>query len=200
MTTVLQKSIRAITKAITCPFYKIKAKNLKIPEQGAFVGIANHASYLDAIVIACVVKRPMRFVMYWKIYELPLLKYIFKALGAIPIASPRENREVYQKAVRAMDNEIQAGGAVFIFPEGMITHDGALNEFKSGAVRLSQKNQCPVIPMGINGVWGSVFSRAKKRTTALWRRRIEVLGGDKVEHQEVTQERLFDEVKTLLHR
>ncbi|ELP6119258.1 TPA: 1-acyl-sn-glycerol-3-phosphate acyltransferase [Vibrio vulnificus] len=200
MSTVFQKIIRAISKVLTSPFYKIRARNLKVPEQGAFVGVANHASYLDAIVIACVVKRPMRFVMYWKIYELPLLKYIFKALGAIPIASPRENKEVYQKAVKAMDAEIQAGGAVFIFPEGMITHNGELNEFKSGAVRLAQKNQCPVIPMGINGVWGSVFSRAKKRTTALWRRKIEVLGGDKVEHQEVTQDRLFEEVKTLVTR
>lgn len=188
----------AATKFLMLPFYRVSKSKIETPKNEPFIGIANHASYLDAIVIASTIKRPMRFVMYWKIYELPIVKYFFKALGAIPIASPRENREVYKRAVEEMNAEIERGGAIFIFPEGQITYDGHLNEFKSGAIRLSQKRKCQIIPFGIKGVWGSVFSRAKQRTTSILRRNISVTGGQPIPHKEVTQARLEQEVVALI--
>ena len=180
------------------PFYKVKKENTEVPSDGAFIGVANHVSYLDGIIMASTIKRPMRFVMYWKIYETPVLKLLFKSLNVIPIASPRESREVYDKAVAEMDAEIERGGAVFIFPEGMITYDGEMNEFKSGAVRLAQVHNCDVIPFGINGLWGSMYSRAKKRTTGLLRRHVEIKGGDTIVHTDVSQKSLYLAVNALI--
>ncbi|WP_210498310.1 1-acyl-sn-glycerol-3-phosphate acyltransferase [Vibrio crassostreae] len=188
----------SLVRMFLSPFYKIKKENTDVPSEGAFIGIANHVSYLDGIIMASTIKRPMRFVMYWKIYETPVLKLLFKSLNVIPIASPRENREVYDKAVAEMDAEIKRGGAVFIFPEGMITYDGEMNEFKSGAVRLSQIHNCDVIPFGINGLWGSMYSRAKKRTTRLLRRNVIIKGGDVISHHKVKQKTLEDEVALLI--
>lgn len=127
-----------------------------IPETGPALLIANHISYLDAILIAAHVKRPITFVMYHGIYD--MAPWLFRALGAVPIASKTEKPAVYRLAMMKVRQALDAGGLVCIFPEGMITRDGQMNEFKPGMLKILARNPVDVVPIGIRGLWGSYFS------------------------------------------
>lgn len=73
--------------------YHVKAKGLdKVPDEGPAVLVCNHVSFVDALIIAGCIRRPVRFVMHYKIYNLPILNYVFKTAKTIPIAGKYENK------------------------------------------------------------------------------------------------------------
>ncbi len=131
----------------------------KIPHTGAVLVIANHVSFIDWFLLSAVCQRPIRFVMYYKIFNIPVLKQIFKLGGAIPIAGAKENPKIKEQAFESISEALKNGEVVGLFPEGMITHDGELNLFRRGVEEVLQRNQVPVVPIAIKGVWGSFFSR-----------------------------------------
>lgn len=127
-----------------------------VPAKGGVILVANHVSYIDAIMIAGASRRPIKYVMDAGIYfKAP---FLFKALGAIPIATKLARPKMYQAAMKEISDTFAAGGAVCIFPEGMITRDGELNDFKPGVLRILAQNPVPVVPISIVGMWGSYFS------------------------------------------
>ncbi|MCW8922431.1 MAG: MFS transporter [Gammaproteobacteria bacterium] len=140
--------------------YHVRKKGLgNIPDKGAAVLVCNHVSYVDALIIAGCIRRPMRFVMYYKIYNLPLLRFLFKTAGAIPIAGKHENPELMEQAFIEIDQALKQGDMVCVFPEGKLTRNGVMNKFRPGVERILQTTPVPVIPMALNGLWGSAFSR-----------------------------------------
>ena len=148
--------------------YHVRKKGLEnIPDEGPAVLVCNHVSYVDAMIIAGCVRRPVRFVMYYKIYNLPLLKFISRTARAIPIAGAFENKELMEKAFDEVDRALQDGDIVCVFPEGKLTADGVMNNFKSGVERILERTPVPVISMCLYGLWGSAFSRHKG--FILWR-------------------------------
>jgi 1-acyl-sn-glycerol-3-phosphate acyltransferase len=58
-----------------------------------------------------------------------------------------------------VDAELANGEIVCIFPEGKLTKDGELNEFKRGVEKILERRPVPVVPMALRGLWGSFFSR-----------------------------------------
>jgi hypothetical protein len=165
-------------------FYRVDHEGLdRIPEEGPALLICNHVSYVDALVLAGCIRRPLRFVMYYRIFELPLLSFIFKTAQAIPIASARENREMRDRAFADIGAALARGELVCIFPEGKITEDGQMNPFKPGVKRILMRDPVPVVPLALRGLWGSYFSRAHGRAmSSLFPRgllsRIELVAGD----------------------
>jgi len=140
--------------------YRVSKRGLEnIPEKGAAIIAPNHVSFVDALILSGCIKRPVRFVMYYKIFQIPVLNFIFRTAKAIPIAGQKENNELYLEAFEKMNVALQAGELLCIFPEGQITHDGQLNEFRPGILRVLEKTPVPVIPVALQGLWGSVFSR-----------------------------------------
>jgi len=141
--------------------YRIKVNGHypNIPKKGAGIVTCNHVSFIDWFIIASSIKRPLRFVMYYKMMKIPFMKFIFKGAKVIPICSKKENEEVYNKAFKEISKALENGELVCIFPEGKITHDGELAEFKKGIEKILSKNPVPVIPMKLDGLWGSFFSR-----------------------------------------
>lgn len=140
--------------------YRVDKRGLaNIPEQGAAIITPNHVSFVDALILSGCIKRPVRFVMYYKIFQIPILNFIFRTAGAIPIAGQKEDKALYEQAFEKMDAALQAGELLCIFPEGQITHDGQLNQFRPGIIRLLEKTPVPVIPIALQGLWGSLFSR-----------------------------------------
>jgi len=140
--------------------YKVNNVGLdNIPEKGAAILAPNHVSFVDALLIGGSCRRPVRFVMYYKIFKIPVLSFIFRTAGAIPIASRKEDEAMYHSAFAKMHEVIRNGELLCIFPEGQITHDGEMNEFKPGIMQVLKKTPAPVIPIGLQGLWGSVFSR-----------------------------------------
>lgn len=140
--------------------YRVRHHNLEaIPDEGACVLVCNHVSYVDALLIGGAVRRPVRFVMYYKIYRLPVLNFIFRTAGTIPIAARHEDEAIYQQAFERIGDYLRNGEVVCIFPEGKLTADGEINEFRNGIARILEEHPVPVIPLALRGLWGSFFSR-----------------------------------------
>jgi 1-acyl-sn-glycerol-3-phosphate acyltransferase len=151
--------------------YRVRKVGLEnIPDEGACVIVCNHVSYVDAVVIAACVRRPVRFVMDHRIFRAPLLSFIFRTMRTIPIASARENRGLKERALDEAAAALAAGEIVGIFPEGRLTHTGELNPFRPGVREIVEKTPVPVVPMALSGLWGSFFSRAHRgRAMRRWR-------------------------------
>ena len=141
--------------------YRVDKKGLdNIPDEGPAVLICNHVSFVDALVLAGCIRRPIRFVMYYRIFQLPVLSFVFRTANAIPIAGAREDSAMMEKAFDEISNALEQDEIVCIFPEGKITDDGEINEFKPGIRRILERNPVPVVPLALRGLWGSFFSRA----------------------------------------
>jgi 1-acyl-sn-glycerol-3-phosphate acyltransferase len=181
--------------------YRVRVSGLEnIPEEGAVIVASNHVSFVDPLIIGGMVRRPVNFVMYYRIYEIPLLKFIFKTGKAIPIAGRAENPEILERAYGRM-HEVLAGGDVLgVFPEGRITDTGEMNTFKPGIDRIIAEQPVPVVPMALCNLWGSLFSRRdplhKRRPYKLWAN-IELRIGKPIAPGEFTSQKLQDAVQAL---
>ena len=141
-------------------FYRVEKKGLQnIPDEGPCVLVCNHVSFVDALVIGGSIQRPVRFVMDYRIFEIPVLNFVFRTAGTIPIASAKEDPAMLERAYERIDEYLKAGEVVCIFPEGRITDNGDLYPFKKGITRIIERTPVPVIPMALCGLWGSFFSR-----------------------------------------
>ncbi|MBL0124028.1 MAG: MFS transporter [Betaproteobacteria bacterium] len=141
-------------------FYKVEKKGLEnIPDEGPCVLVCNHVSFVDALVIGGSIQRPVRFVMDHRIFKVPVLNFVFRTAGTIPIASAKEDPVMLEQAYERIDAYLKDGEVVCIFPEGRITDNGDLYPFKKGITRIIERTPVPVIPMALRGLWGSFFSR-----------------------------------------
>jgi 1-acyl-sn-glycerol-3-phosphate acyltransferase len=140
--------------------YRLKKEGLEnIPDEGAAVITCNHVSFVDALVVMAVSPRPIRFVMDHNIFRIPVLSFVFRTSRAIPIAPARENPELLEKAYDDIAQALKDGDLVGIFPEGRITDNGEMYPFKNGIKRILERTPVPVVPMALQGLWGSFFSR-----------------------------------------
>ena len=130
-----------------------------IPDEGAGLIIANHVSFIDAIIIQAITPRPIRFIMDHRIYRFPVINLIMRAMRIIPIASRYEDEALMHAAFEEVSQALREGELVGIFPEGKITRSGELNTFKAGMERILSRDAAPLIPIGLRGLWGSFFSR-----------------------------------------
>jgi len=182
--------------------YRVRKKGLdNIPDEGAHVLVCNHVSYVDALIIAGSIRRPVRFVMYHKIFKIPVLSFIFRTAKAIPIAGANEDKELLNKAMYQIAEALDNGEVVCIFPEGKLSTDGEMNDFKSGIERIIETTPVPVIPMALQGLWQSLFSRKKvnKFIDRLKRLRTKVtlVVGESIEAKNASKEYLQEVVSEL---
>jgi 1-acyl-sn-glycerol-3-phosphate acyltransferase len=182
-TLVPEFMMRFITWVLVNTLYRVRVDGLKnVPDEGAAVVVCNHVSFMDPLILMACVRRPMRFVMYYKIFNIPVLNFIFRTAKAIPIAGRNEDPALMEKAFEEIDAALAAGEVVCIFPEGGLTSDGAIQAFRPGIDRILARRPLPVVPLALRGMWGSIFSRrdGALRRARLPRRfwsRIELVGG-----------------------
>ncbi|GAB3487620.1 MFS transporter [Curvibacter fontanus] len=132
-----------------------------IPTTGPAILACNHVSFVDAVLLMAASPRPIRFIMDHRIFRIPVLGWLFKLGKAIPIAPRAEDPEAYEAAFKAAAQVLKEGDLLAIFPEGGITHDGTLQEFKGGLMKILELQPAPVVPMALTNLWGSYFSRAE---------------------------------------
>ncbi|HMW56467.1 MAG TPA: MFS transporter [Accumulibacter sp.] len=152
--------LRFIAWLLVHSVYRLQQRGLQnIPEEGAAVLVCNHVSFVDPIVIAAASRRPIRFVMDYRIYRMPVISLIFRHMRAIPIAPARDDAVMMEAAFEEVASALAAGELVAIFPEGRITDSGDLYPFRPGVQRIVGRTPVPIIPMALQGLWGSFFSR-----------------------------------------
>lgn len=151
--------LRFVIYLLSHSMYRVQSHGLQhIPAEGAAVLVANHVSYVDALLIGGAVRRPVRFVMEKAIYDLPVANWLFKAARTIPICSKQKNEQVYEAAFASIKRELEQGNLVCIFPEGRLTKTGDIDSFRPGIERILAETPVPVVPMALQGLWGSFFS------------------------------------------
>lgn len=152
--------MRFLVWLLTRLLYRIDQRGMAhIPEEGPAVIVCNHVSFVDALILGGNIRRPVRFVTYHKVYRIPVLNFIFRTAGAIPIAPAKEDAALMKKAFDDIAAALQAGEVVGIFPEGGLTPDGEVQEFRQGIERIIERTPVPVVPMALSGLWESMWSR-----------------------------------------
>ena len=193
-------SMRFIVWLLSHTMYRVTHTGLEsIPEKGGAIIVCNHVSYVDALLLAGAVRRPIRFIMFKPIYDMPVLNFVFRTGRAIPIVGRRMDAAAYEEAFREIREGLADGDLLCIFPEGKLTHDSRIDAFRPGIERILEQTPVPVVPMALRGLWGSFFShdgglfRNPKR---FWSR-IEIVAGDPVPAQGASARGLREKVLAL---
>jgi 1-acyl-sn-glycerol-3-phosphate acyltransferase len=173
-----------------------------VPDEGAALLVCNHVSYMDALIVGACVRRPARFVMYYRIFNIPVLRFIFRTAKAIPIAGRKEDPALLARAFDEVDRALADGELVCIFPEGGLTRDGEIAPFRPGVREILARRAVPVVPIALRGLWGSVFSRrdsalGRARLPRRFRARIGVAFGPAVPPADATAAMLQERVSAL---
>ncbi|MEA5667274.1 MFS transporter [Stenotrophomonas sp. MH1] len=184
--------------------YKLRVRGVEdnVPDEGAALIVCNHVSYMDALILSATIPRPVRFVMYYKIFNIPVMRWIFRTAKAIPIASPKEDAALMQRAFDEVDAALAEGELVCIFPEGALTRDGEIAAFRSGVEKILARRPVPVVPMALKGMWASMWSRrdtrlGRMRVPRRFRAHVEVVAAAPVNGQDTDAARLETLVRTL---
>ena len=184
--------------------YRLRLHGIEanVPDEGPALLVCNHVSYMDALILSATIPRPVRFVMYYKIFNIPVMRWIFRTAKAIPIAGARENPALMQAAFDEVDKALADGELVCIFPEGALTRDGEMGPFKSGVEKILERRPVPVVPMALRGMWASMWSRrdtrlGRMRVPRRFRAHVEVAAAPPVPGPTATAEQLEQQVRQL---
>ena len=194
-------AMRFLVWAASHTLYRVRHEGLgAIPDQGPAVLVCNHVSYVDALLLAGAVPRPIRFVIYKPIYDIPVLNFVFRTGRTIPIAAEREDPAAFEAAFAAIRAGLAEGDLLCIFPEGRLTEDGRIGQFRKGIERIVAETPVPVVPMALRGLWGSFFSRHGKGAFHLKGRfwsRVAIVAGTPVAPAHVAADALRQRVLAL---
>ncbi len=149
-----QKSLLLkLGSALVRTFYRISTTGLeKLPPGGCLL-LPNHVTWVDAVLLQTACPRPIRFLIYEPIYRNPVLNPIFRAMRAIPVTSRRAKEAVKEAAAC-----IRKGEIVCLFPEGELSRSGNLLRLRRGYEVIAHAAECPVVPVWLDQLWGSIFS------------------------------------------
>jgi acyl-[acyl-carrier-protein]-phospholipid O-acyltransferase/long-chain-fatty-acid--[acyl-carrier-protein] ligase len=163
---LLRFALWLLTKTI----YRIRVEGrANVPERGGALLVCNHVSLADAFFLIAALERPVRFLMLKEIYDRPSIHWGARLLRIIPVSPEQRPREMLQSLQVAAD-ALKNGELVCIFAEGQITRTGQLLPFRRGFERIMKNVDAPIVPVGLNGVWGSIFSFEKGKFLWKWPR------------------------------
>jgi acyl-[acyl-carrier-protein]-phospholipid O-acyltransferase / long-chain-fatty-acid--[acyl-carrier-protein] ligase len=155
--------LRLVLWMVTHSVYRIRVEGRdNIPQIGGTLFVANHMSLVDALLLLASVDRPIRFLIFKDIYEQPYIKPFAQLIRAIPISSQLRPRDMIH-SLREASDAIRNGEIVCIFAEGQITRIGQLLPFRRGMERIMKNVDAPIVPVNLDGVWGSIFSYERGR-------------------------------------
>jgi 1-acyl-sn-glycerol-3-phosphate acyltransferase len=193
----------AVLNVLVNTLYRVRVDGARqVPEQGAVLLVCNHVSFVDALLLMANLRRPVRFVMHYRIFNVPLLRFMFRTARAIPIAGQKEDPLLLQQAYDDIDAALAAGEVVCLFPEGALTRDGEIAPFRSGVEKILARRPVPVVPMALRGLWGSVWSRRdsmlhRSRLPRRFRARVQLVVDAPLAPQQVSAAALEARVREL---
>lgn len=164
LTRMPESAFRFGAHIITRSMYRIRLRGLRnIPDEGGALLIPNHLSFIDVFLLQAACARRIRFLADEEYYQRPLMGWIMRICGTVPIsrnAGPRDLLHSMRKAGELLDE----GELVCIFAEGEISRTGQMQPFQRGYQKILKGRELPVIPVSLDRVWGSMFSFAKNKS------------------------------------
>ncbi|MCW9078578.1 MAG: acyl-[ACP]--phospholipid O-acyltransferase [Gammaproteobacteria bacterium] len=154
-----QSLVRYVIARLFASTHRIEVLGFdNLPERGGVLMLGNHISWLDWAMIQIACPRPVRFAMERSIYQRWYLKWFFDLFGVVPIAGGQS-----KTALQKMNELLKAGEVVCLFPEGAISRNGQLGEFKRGYEKTVEGVEGVILPFYLRGLWGSRFSRSSEK-------------------------------------
>ena len=151
--------VRILCLPILRSIYKVRAVNpQQVPRTGGVLILANHSTYIDALLLHVAFERHVRFVMWDSLYNVSWMTGFLRLFDTVPISPSRA-----KDAIRTVVAALKEGQAVCLFPEGQITRCGAMNEIRKGFEIMVRQAGVPVVPVYLDGLWGSIFSFERGR-------------------------------------
>ena len=192
---MLRVTVRFVLIGIAKCIFRVRIAGEAIPEVGGALLISNHVSYADFVLLSFLTERPIRFLMWRPFYEIRLLTPFFAKMGVIPVGPGNSSENM--KSLDAARAALMAGDLVAIFPEGRLTVNGQVDQFKRGFERVAQGTNCPVIPVYLSGLNGHPLTPAGgSLLKALGRPVVTVRAGEPADSQ-ITAEELRQSVLRL---
>ena len=147
--------VRILLKIFMRFFYRLRIMGeANLPEKGGALLLANHVTWIDGLLIGAASPRDVRFVAYDGFFKRGIISWGLRLFGVVPISSKSA-----RQAIKTTASAVNEGGLVCLFPEGTLSRTGFLNEFQKGFELIArQAKGAPVIPVAIDGMWGSSFS------------------------------------------
>ena len=165
----------------------------QVPQDSGFLACSNHVSYIDWLLMGAPLKNPYRFVGDHS-YIPDRLRWFFLGVGTIPIASAKEDKNVLKDGLLSISENLIEGHAVGFHPEAYMTRTGYLQPIRRGVELIVADSKAPVVPVYIEGMWGSFFSRkyGRKMGKGEWsfRRKVHLKFGKPIGHENFTKELL----------
>ena len=139
---------RPAVHALSRAYFGLRLRGTEhIPREGALVIVPNHQTYADPPLVTIPVRRPVYYMAWSRLFDIPVFSRFIRLLRAFPVDIDARDARATREAVRLL----QRGAALMIFPEGERTGDGRLQRFKPGAFRLAVAVKVPVLPVTIVG-------------------------------------------------
>lgn len=194
--------VRLLVSLLVRLLYRLRLAGLEhLPERGAALVVCNHVSFMDALVLGGASPRPLRFLMDKPIYDSPWLNWLFRLVGAIPVESERSDPGSLRRAMEEVSRALRDGEVVMLFPEGRLTANGEVQEFRRGLELILARDPVPVIPASLSGLWGSWTShchgRALSQRPRRFRARVMLQFGEPLSPEAVTRHQLEARVRKL---
>lgn len=125
-------------------FFNLKVEGLEnLPQRTNFIAVANHTSFLDPLVIMAAIPKKIHCIALRDLYSISWISWFLRITETLPSGSSSE------KAIDLLTKNQNVG----LFPEGGVSRDGKLREFRRGAALLAMKTGRPIVPFAILGTY-----------------------------------------------
>lgn len=160
--------LRFIVMLIVRTVYKVRSVNHpRVPPSGGVLLLSNHVSYVDALILGAACERQVRFVMWDVLYNVWWMRWFLRIVGTVPISAIRA-----KDAIRSVAAALKEGQIVCLFPEGQITRHGCFNELRKGFELMARQSDALVVPVLLDGLYGSIFSHEGGRCFTKWPKKL----------------------------
>jgi 1-acyl-sn-glycerol-3-phosphate acyltransferase len=157
-----------ISQAIVGVFFtfwlRYRARGVEhIATSGGGLLLANHQSFLDPMLIALALRRPISFLARDTLFPIPFVGWMLRHTHVIPLSRDTGGAAGIRETLRRLDE----GYLVGIFPEGTRSADGSLGPFKPGFAAIVRRASVSIYPVGIAGSQralgrGSLFLKPRR--------------------------------------
>ena len=129
-------------------FQRLQSDPLELPENGGVLVVCNHVSGLEPLIKLTACKRPIRYLVATEDYHTPVVHWLLKGVGCIPVDRSGKPEVAFRAAIRALKD----GEAIGIYPHGGFCLDDQQKAVKGGVLRLAKLTGARIIPTRVTGI------------------------------------------------
>ncbi len=150
MRTPAPEAFHPVIRVVARAYFRARFEGVgNIPSEGPLIIAPNHVTYADPALVVLAFQRPVYFMAWSRLFEIPLFGRLIRYLRAFPVEVEGADPVATREAVRLLE----AGHALMIFPEAGLTRDGRLQPFRPGMFHLASAHKVPILPVTIIGAY-----------------------------------------------